>query len=218
MISMKRVIRLKHAILVEGHGENANVLQGTINVLDDDDIDFWIHWDKKNKEPILTSKKSKIKFIKQRTNMWGSDSQILVEKQLLEAVSGLNYDYVHLISSSDIPLMSRDHFKSFFTKEVYIGFYSDPNISDRVKYYYPLRHINLRSEPLIIKKLFLKAIIVSQKLLHVNRLKSSDVVLKKGISWFSMKGEYVKEILNVDEAILMHSVSGDELYVQTVLR
>ena len=115
---MKRVIRLKHAILVEGHGENANVLQGTINVLDDDDIDFWIHWDKKNKEPILTSKKSKIKFIKQRTNMWGSDSQILVEKQLLEAVSGLNYDYVHLISSSDIPLMSRDHFKSFFTKEV----------------------------------------------------------------------------------------------------
>lgn len=38
---------MKHAIMVIGYGENAGVLQETINVLDDSDIDFYIHWDKR---------------------------------------------------------------------------------------------------------------------------------------------------------------------------
>jgi len=46
------------------------------------------------------------------------------------------YDYVHLISSVNIPLMDVEYFKSFFKKEVYIGFSNDKDIEGRVKYYY----------------------------------------------------------------------------------
>ena len=57
---------MRHAILVEGHGNNAEVLQETIRILDDAEIDFWLHWDKRFKKPTLTSYKSKLHFIKGR--------------------------------------------------------------------------------------------------------------------------------------------------------
>ena len=36
---------MKQAILVMGHGEQSTILQKTIDILDDKDIDFFIHWD-----------------------------------------------------------------------------------------------------------------------------------------------------------------------------
>lgn len=33
--------------MVIGHGENASILQSTINILDSVDIDFFVHWDRK---------------------------------------------------------------------------------------------------------------------------------------------------------------------------
>lgn len=71
------MIYMRHAILVEGHGNNAEVLQETIRILDDAEIDFWIHWDKRFKKPILTSYKSKLHFIKPIKNNWGADTQII---------------------------------------------------------------------------------------------------------------------------------------------
>ena len=53
---------MKHAIMVMGFGDNPSVLQETINILDDNDIDFIIHWDKKSKLPKLNAKKSKLIF------------------------------------------------------------------------------------------------------------------------------------------------------------
>ncbi|MGL4267968.1 MAG: hypothetical protein ACRCR7_12700 [Weissella cibaria] len=44
---------MKHAIMVEGHGDTADILQSTIDWLDDSEIDFFIHWDKKYKKPKL---------------------------------------------------------------------------------------------------------------------------------------------------------------------
>lgn len=78
---------MKHAILVIGHGENADVLQETINILDDPDIDFYIHWDKRFKCPKLTSNYSSLFFVESMKNNWGSDLQVIVEKRLLEAVA-----------------------------------------------------------------------------------------------------------------------------------
>lgn len=45
---------MKHAIMVIGYGQEASVLQKTIEILDDSDIDFYIHWDKRWPLPKLT--------------------------------------------------------------------------------------------------------------------------------------------------------------------
>ncbi|RZM15631.1 glycosyltransferase [Lactobacillus delbrueckii] len=55
---------IKQAIMVLGYGDNANVLQETIQILDNENIDFFIHWDKKFKKPRLKSSKSKVQFVK----------------------------------------------------------------------------------------------------------------------------------------------------------
>lgn len=46
---------MKHAVCVIGYGNQANILQKTINVLDDKDIDCFIHWDARYKIPSLQS-------------------------------------------------------------------------------------------------------------------------------------------------------------------
>lgn len=42
---------MKHAIMVVGFGNDTSILQKTINILDDTDIDFFIHWDAKYSTP-----------------------------------------------------------------------------------------------------------------------------------------------------------------------
>ncbi len=209
---------MRHAILVEGHGNNAEVLQETIRILDDAEIDFWIHWDKRFKKPILTSYKSKLHFIKPIKNNWGADTQIIIEKKLLKAVSKKKYDYIHLISSSDIPLMTANYFKSYFKNEVYIGFFNSKNqISDRIRYYYPTRFLNLRKDPFKLKRVIFSIVVLLQKLLRIDRLKNSNYKIKKGSNWFSIKKKYIANILEFDDSIFMYSFLADELYIQTIL-
>lgn len=38
---------MRHAILVIGYGNHADILKQTLQVLNDKDIDFYIHWDKR---------------------------------------------------------------------------------------------------------------------------------------------------------------------------
>lgn len=107
---------MKHAIMVMGSGYQSGVLQELINHFDDHEIDFFIHWDRKFPLPSLNSKYSKIIFIPRIKVYWGTCTQIYAKKELLKNVRAYKrkYDYVHLISSSDIPLMTKEYFKLFF--------------------------------------------------------------------------------------------------------
>ncbi|GAA6113580.1 hypothetical protein AP1H75_12470 [Apilactobacillus apinorum] len=209
---------MKHAVMIMGYG-NGKVAQETINVLDDPDIDFIIHWDKKSELPLFKSKFSKIIFIKNRSNVfWGTDTQTTVEKKLLEKVyNSHKYDYVHLISSNDMPLMTPEYFKKYFRQREYsIGFldYIDPQIYNRAKYYYPVRYLNLKSG--IRFFLIIKNIEYVNRFLRINRLKHKS--LQKGCNWFSMSIKYVEEVLNFkDFKMFMNTFTGDEFYIQTIL-
>lgn len=109
--------------MVLGSGNDARVLQKLIKHFDDSEIDFFIHWDLKYNLPKLIARKSRIIFIPRIKVYWGTSSQIWAEKRLLENIwkSKKNYDYVHFISSTDIPLMTTEYFKSFFNKNLYLG-------------------------------------------------------------------------------------------------
>lgn len=207
---------MKHAIMVMGYGDYS-ILQKTINVLDDNDIDFIIHWDKKFKLPNLFSEKSQIIFIKNRIKVnWGSDAQIIAEKLLFDyVVAQKKYDYVHLISSSDIPLMSSQYFKTFFKKEsYYLGFldYIQDEAYQHVNEYYPFRHLKVKNRysiPVLVHYI--------NKLFKVNRLKKIHV--EKGCNWFSMDAKYLNEVVKYPYFnIFKYTYTGDEFYVQTILR
>lgn len=209
---------MKHAIMVIGHGDK-QVLQETINLMDDKDIDFFIHWDKKFPMPKLHSKNSKIYFINRIRLFWGTDTQVIVEHNLLLAVyeSGINYDYVHLISSSDIPLMTKEYFKSYFSADVYIAFVDNvtDEIRNRIQWYYPFKHVNVRSR--VGAWCILKPVLLFNRIFKIRRMQNSKII-QKGANWFSVRGTLVKEIvLFKDFKIFLHSYLADELYIQTIL-
>lgn len=204
----------KHVILVEGHGNTATILQETIRILDDYEIDFIVHWDRKFPEPNLKSSKSKIHFIEQQNVDWGSDKQIKVEKNLLMEANKGQYDYVHLISSSDIPLMDVEVFKNFFKNEVYIGFFKDKKEVERIRYFYPLKS---KKNSTIMRKILIRLLVIIQKVFRINRLKNLDINVKKGCNWFSIKKKYINEILSFNDKIFENSFLADELYIQTIL-
>lgn len=206
--------------MVIGHGEDASIIQETINVLDDEDIDFFIHWDKRYTSPVLFSKYSNIHLIDRRKVFWGTDSQILVELHLMEIVnnSDVNYDYVHLISGVDMPLMTREYFKDYFTEEAYIGFVKDiePESLLRIKYYYPFRNLNIRN-PYVFRILtfFFRNI---NKLFRIDRTQNSRLTYERGSNWLSIRATLLPEILESKSLkYFLNTYLADEMFVQTIL-
>lgn len=140
-------------------------------------------------------------------------------KKLLQAVKDDDYDYVHLISESDIPLMTPEYFKHFFNKDTYLEYCKvDDNILDRVRYFYLTGIINLRSDPFKIKHFLHNFLLITQKMFKINRLRNKHIRIEKGCNWFTFSGKCIKEILDFDDSFLTYSFLGDELYIQTILR
>lgn len=93
-----------------------------MEILDDERFDFYIHVDKKSADDghWLTDicKKSKVFFTDRIPVYWGHHSQTQTEMILLKAAVKANipYDYYHLISSVDMPLMTPGEIDDFFEK------------------------------------------------------------------------------------------------------
>lgn len=207
---------MKHAILVLGFGSDAKVLQKVINHFDDPNIDFFIHWDLKYKIPKLVSQSSHIIFVPRTKIYWGTSSLVFAEQRLLKCAwnNARNYDYVHLISSNDIPLMTKQYFKNFFNKDLYLGFAPRNKKDDqRLSFYYPIDHLNIRGHGYLIQ--FIKAI---NLIFHINRLKGRNITPAKGVQWFSIRSKFLPSILNYKNMdIFKHTFLSDETYLQTIL-
>ena len=209
---------MKHAILVEGSGP-WDVLQTTINVLDDPDIDYFIHWDKKYLMPNLNGKFSHIYFIDSQKVSWGTYTQIDVMKQLLQSAyeAPINYGMFHLISESDISLMDVSTFKKRFEKPIDLIGYQSSNGTDelqRIQFYYPFSHLSFRTK---FGKNVKRALKLMNILLHIQR-PIHGLNIFKGTNWFSIKRSSVRVILTFPYYdMFRHTYLGDELFVQTII-
>lgn len=208
---------MKHAIMVIGHGYHANVLQKLIAHFDDVNIDFFIHWDKKFPIPQLTSKYSKIIFIPRISVNWGNYTQIYAEKRLLEYVRKYKecYNWVHLISATDIPLMTKNYFLHFFNKDhLYLGYVNNSfKERYRLSFWFPIDHIKVRN-----RHLFIQFIKIINMILHIDRLRGKNIAFEKGCNWFSIPYYYIDTILNYPHmSIFHHAFLPDETYLQTIL-
>lgn len=205
---------MNHAVMIMGFGDD-RIAQRTIDILDNKHIDFFIHWDKKFQLPHFKSKYSRIFYCRNRIDVkWGQYTEIQAEKELLHTVEENNndYDYVHLISSSDIPLFTSNYFINYFTKDAYIG-YKHPNlprVEKRLSFYYPISRVDVRNKLWLIK-----IIKITNYIFGINRLKNKKV--KMGPQWFTIKGKYVSQVLSFDDSIFKNSFLGSEEFIQMAL-
>lgn len=223
---------MKHAILIATHN-NEEITKQFLSLYDDENIDFYIHVDKKAKyfkHELFYDicKKSHIYFTKRINVYWGTYSQIKCELLLLKSSICRNYDYYHLISGCDIPLLTKNDFLNVFEEnkgKEFVEFSPhriaiENDVVSRVKYYYVLQNSIRNSNPLIRKpQTFIRESLLSiQKKLNVNRCK--NIQFSYGSNWFDITHHFAKYVLEHESWIHKHFHStccADELFLQTLL-
>ena len=112
----------KHAYLIMAHN-NPEQLKMLVDLLDDERNDIFVMIDKKS--PIapfrcITTKQAGFQLVKRRINIyWGHHSQIQAEFTLLKtAMKFGHYSYMHLLSGSDLPLVSQNAIHEFFEQHI----------------------------------------------------------------------------------------------------
>lgn len=107
---------MKHAYLIIAN-KNPAQLQLLINMIDDSRNDIYVLVDKKSKNfpNSFNSKKSNLYMLPRMCINWGDYTQIKAEMSLLkESQKHDRYDYFHLLSGQDLPLVNQDKIHEFF--------------------------------------------------------------------------------------------------------
>lgn len=125
------------AILLLCHN-NPEKINKLISALEDDEIDIYIHVDKKSnieKSIIISSNHIKILPDELRINvMWAQFSQVEAEINLLNfAAKNSNYDYYILLSGADYPIVSLNDLKKYLESNYgcnFINLYNSLNYNN----------------------------------------------------------------------------------------
>lgn len=208
----------KHLFLVEGSGIPA-ILKMVMKKFKQPDFFFIIHWDKKQKQPDFSMYSNAV-VIDSIPVYWGTDTQVLAERRLFEATKMFsNFEWVHLISESDVPLMRPDYFLEYFKNREFSDVEFDGyanQYNSRIKYYMPIRSLEFKNN---FWGLNLHRVLkIVNKFLRVNRLKKFEMPIYKGSNWVSLNKCDLKKVIEFDDfKAFLNSSLADELYVQTIL-
>ncbi|MCR0263923.1 beta-1,6-N-acetylglucosaminyltransferase [[Clostridium] innocuum] len=223
---------MKHAFLIATHN-NEEITKRLLSLYDTEDIDFYIHVDKKAKSYDVSlfdnlCKNSKVFFISRTKIYWGSFSQIQLELLLLNAAIVNHYDYYHLISGCDVPLMTKSEFLNFFIEHQGQEFVEyapemvaeENNIQSRIQYYHFFMNSIRNPNPLIRKpQTFLREVSLKiQKALNINR--AGKIKAKYGSNWFDITHDFASYVLQQQDWIkkhFHHTCCADEVFLQTIL-
>lgn len=211
-----------HAYLILAHKVDV-VFKSLLNAIDNEENDIFIHMDGKTKEYSENEvrrlcKKSKVYFTKRVDIYWGHPSIVTAELLLLTMASKVgNYQYIHLLSGSDLPIKSQQYIHSYFEKEYPRQFIT---IEGEI---YQFRvnkiHIGLKLKypSSVISKYCEK---IEMKLWpFFNRAAKRNVL--KTSQWFSITGECAKWLVNKKKEILRYcrwTECVDEMFLGTFLK
>lgn len=226
----------RHAYLIMAH-HNFSQLFRLIKFLDSPDVDIYLHVDKKAKlfdrsQAMKICSYAKLTILHGKSLAWGGNSLTKCEIDMLKAALSGQYDYYHLISGEDIPLMPMKAMHAFFDENQGKEFVSvnwaatnKPNsgIYNRIRYYNWFQNYAGRGTKgfkrlcwelqLILKNLQIKC--------GVDRCKKLSWRLGKGSQWFSITHEFAQYMVSYYESNLKRafafSFGTDELLVQTSL-
>ncbi len=213
----------KHAYCIMAHG-NWEQLQMLINALDDVRNDIFLHIDKKALNSYNrfggANEQSSLYLIDSLDVRWSDYSQTIAELALFQKVvdTGVEYDRVHLISGSDLPLRNQDYIHDFFKgkNEEYLVVNSTDDFKVRVKYY----HFFVRWRRIHPVFNLLRRALLLLQIPFVDRLKKCPLPYVWGTNWCSLTMKAVRHLCankGICDSIFQYSTSSDELYKQMIL-
>ena len=223
---------MKMAIAIQCH-TNSNQINRLIDYFQDEDIDIYIHVDKKANIIRELEIKENVYLIENRVDVkWGQFSQVEATLNIFKTIkkSNYKYKYIHLISGQDYPIKSLQAFKDFFMhqNEEFIEYLPLPSEvlvkrgEDRYKVYYPKWMIDRPSN--ITKRLiriFYREFILLTKIFKRNLNNVENIYF--GSQWFSITGECLDHIIRYldDESnyikFFNNTIYADEMFFQTII-
>lgn len=218
---------MKHAYLIMAH-HRPDLLRELLDAIDDSRNDIYLHVDKKSTDIFdLNMKYAKLYQIDSMSINWGGYSQVEGTYRLLKkATTSGEYQYYHFLTGATFPLKNQNEMHRFFDTyegKQFIGYVS-PNMErktiERVKYHAVLPEAGAKKG--VTGKLLRESRNMGysiQKLLRIDYFKHYNMEYKKGIAYWSITDELARFLLQkegIAREMLLHSVSGDEVFVQTL--
>lgn len=222
---------MKHAIIILLH-QDLNVLKDLFEFFDED-FKFFIHIDKHlkcNLESIRIAYPNVYIFSKYYVN-WGGRNILLAELFLIQqALKSDSFDYIHLMSGTDMPIRSLSEFKTFFKRYEGLSFmeyhrYPIPKWENgsmrRIEFYWINDYINFRNP----KNHNIFETIFNFQVKHNirRRLPKHYEILYGGSNWMSLYKDCAHELIPDSSSKLgflkrlRFTFASDEVYIHTVL-
>lgn len=214
-----------HAYCLMAHNHWTQ-LQRLIDIIDDERNDIYLHIDAKCIDAFHRSASIKTRFsvlyiIENPVNVaWGDISLCDAEVRLFTKVveSNVDYQYVHLLSGSDLPTMNQDKIHEFFDcrDDEFIDVRYNPEFKKRIKYY----HFFVRDCRDNVIKNMLRRLLLLPQMIFVDRLKHAPLKYAYGSEWCSLTMRAVRELVSKYghyRQMFEKSTCSDELYKQMIL-
>ncbi|PDX85694.1 hypothetical protein CHR60_11645 [Faecalibacterium prausnitzii] len=233
---------MKHAFLIIAHN-NWSQLKEVMRVYDSKICDFYIHInsmvdveDSELKQIQTVTKYSKVYFVQRIPIVWGEVGILEASLILLRDAFENQYDYYHLVTGSDLPLVNLNKFDSFFLNNQYKNKSNGKYKTNYVSVTVPTKKIASRVEQynFFVKhwrnpNKYLRKIATSsstlmcilQRCIRINRIKQTGWKLYTGSSWWSISHEFAESYLKNSDVIYKQyhymTFAADEFAIQTLI-
>ncbi|SET37434.1 Core-2/I-Branching enzyme [Paenibacillus sp. NFR01] len=220
---------MAYVILCHKNPEQINLL---IDDLTDKHVEFFLHVDKKSGIEAQIVHREDVHFVRRPSEVsWGHYTQIECILKCFELVAEHgNYNYVHILSGQDLPLVSNTAIAEFFKAnegQQYLKYVRLPNDKEmwgcmyRVSVYYPKFLVSRSLRTAEIRNRYMN-LVMSVPFLQ-RSLKHLPGELYKGSNWMSLTGAcmaYILEYVRTSPGYVKHfrnSFCGDEIFFHSII-
>lgn len=219
----------KQAYLIMAH-DNVKQLNLLLSALDSRYGDIFLHVDAKSRMrmgDLIKPRYAHLFICDSMKVYWADYTQVECELNLLQRAAAEGpYQYYHLLSGVDFPLMDQKRIHDFLDgrNELFIHYATRQNLertSVFVQYYHffqkRLTQAN-RDHRFSLWKVLEHASLFIQRLLRVDRLSGAPQMFK-GANWFSIPDDFVRYVLSQRQWIrrqFRFTRSPDEFFLQTL--
>lgn len=222
---------IKIAYIVQCH-KNAEQINHLCSQLIDDNVDIYLHIDKKwvdGEKGIL--KHSQVFFIPRIETIdvqWGNISQVKATLLLIENVlkTKKDYDYIWFISGQDFPIKSKKEIQDFLSldkQRCFINITNIPYAKKRNEIYYPRWMMKRKFYARILKYIWVKISGGKNKTFNIFQRRKPTDMFYYGSCWWCLPKQCVLDIYQMVEdnneylKFFSHSLCPDESFFQTLI-
>ncbi|WP_151734953.1 beta-1,6-N-acetylglucosaminyltransferase [Paenibacillus tengchongensis] len=224
-----QTFKMAYVILCHKNPQQINLL---LEALTAEHVEFFLHVDRKSSiEPQILHRKD-IHFVKDPVDVqWGHYGQIECILRSFELIREHGvYDYIHMISGQDLPLVANGEIVDFFKEnrgKEFVKHLKLPIEAEmwgclyRVSVFYPRFLISRAKAVSEIRNRYIN-LVMSVPVLK-RSLKDLPMDLYKGSNWMSITGECMQYILEFTKAnpgyvkLFKNSFCGDEIFFHTII-